>query len=140
MTMEIHVLALKIAGLLHLGLLWAGALMPGVVGLKEHTAKLPPFVRRLFWVYYTFLALCLLSFGTITFLHADKLAAGDALARALCVFLAVFWSIRFFVATFVFDLSPYLTTTFRRVGYQATNIVFAFLPVVYAWTAWRGGR
>ena len=140
MTTEIHVLALKFAGLLHLGLLWAGALMPGVVGLKEHTMKLPPFVRRLFWVYYSFLALCLLSFGTITFFCAETLVAGGVLARALCLFLAVFWAMRFFVATFVFDLSPYLTTTFRRVGYQATNIVFALLPVVYAWTAWRGGR
>jgi hypothetical protein len=33
--------------------------------------------------------------------------------------------------TFVFDMRPYLTNRFRRVGYHAINIVFAYLPIVY---------
>ena len=132
-------LMLKIAALMHVGLLWAGALMPRVVGLPKHTSSLPDFVRRLFWVYYTFLALCLLSFGVITFIYADALAAGTPLARGLCVFFAIFWTLRLIVATFVFKLEPYLTTRFRRIGYQATNIVFAYLPLIYGWAAWKGG-
>lgn len=139
MTTMNHELILKGAGLLHLGLLWAGALMPGVVGLKGHLSNLPEFVRRLFWVYYTFIALCLVSFGAITFFFAEGLAAGSPLARAVCVFLAVFWTVRLVAATFVFDLSPYLTNRFRRAGYHAINIVFALLPIVYAWTALKGG-
>jgi hypothetical protein len=129
---------LKVAAVMHLGLLWAGALMPGVVGLRNHTATLPPFVRRLFWVYYTFLGFCLLSFGALTFAFADVLASGAPVARGLCAFFAVFWTLRLAVATFVFDLRPYLTSPFRRVGYQATNIVFAYLPFVYAWAALKG--
>jgi hypothetical protein len=35
-------------------------------------------------------------------------------------------------------MRPYLTSTFRRLGYQAMNIVFAYLPVVYALAAWKG--
>jgi len=42
------VFLLQIAGLTHLGLIWAGILMPKVVGLKEHPVGLPPFLRRLF--------------------------------------------------------------------------------------------
>lgn len=133
-------LILQCAGVLHIGLLCAGALMPRAVKLRQNIAMLPPFIQRLFWVYYTFIALCLVSFGLITFIFAGQLAEGGGLARGLCVFLAVFWSIRLFAATFIFDVRPYLTNNLWRVGYQATNIVFAFLPVVYAWVAIKGGK
>jgi hypothetical protein len=125
-------LALRIAGVLHLGLMCAGLMMPRVVGMRRHLESLPPFIRQLFWVYYSFIALCLVAFSTITIVFAETLAAGGGLARALCAFFAVFWTLRLFAATFVFDMRPYLTTTPRRVGYQAINIVFAYLPVVYA--------
>ena len=77
-------LLLRFAGLLHLGLLCAGLMMPGVVGLRAHLAQLPSFIRRLFWVYYAFIGLCLVSFGILTFVLAGTLAEGSALARALC--------------------------------------------------------
>jgi len=125
------VLLLQIAGVLHLGLMAAGFLMPRVVSMRAHLATLPAFIRQLFWVYYTFIGLCLVSFSIITIVFADALADGGALARALCAFLAVFWLVRLFVATFVFDMRPYLTTRLRRIGYNAVNVVFAYLPVVY---------
>ena len=131
---------LQIAGILHLGLLCAGALMPRAVGLRTHLASLPIFIRRLFWVYYTFIGACLVSFGLITLTFAGTLAGGGALARAVCTFLAIFWTIRLVAATFVFDVRPYLTNGFWRLGYHATNVVFVYLPVVYAWTAMRSGR
>jgi hypothetical protein len=133
-------LALEIAGVLHLGLMCAGALMPGVVGMRSHLLALPPFIRRLFWVYYSFIGLCLLSFGTITVALAPALAAGGNLARALCIFLAAFWTLRLVAATFIFDMRPYLTNTSRRIDYHAINSVFIYLPIVYAWAAWKGGR
>jgi hypothetical protein len=134
------VLLLQFAGLMYLGLICAGALMPRAVNLKTNLAVLPPFIRRLFWVYYTFIGLCLVSFGLMTFAYAGTLAAGGGLARALCMFLALFWTIRLIAATFIFDVRPYLTNRFWRLGYHATNIVFVYLPVVYAWAAWKGGR
>jgi hypothetical protein len=133
------VLLLQIAGILYLGLMCAGALMPRAVNLRANLTPLPPFIRRLFWVYYAFIGLCLASFGLITVLFAPTLAAGGGLARALCIFLALFWTVRLVAATFVFDVRPYLTNSFWRLGYQATNIAFIYLPVVYAWVAWKGG-
>ncbi len=130
-------LLLQFAGVLHLGLACAGGLMPRAVNLRTHIAVLPPFIRQLFWVYYTFIGLCLISFGLITFAFAGTLAAGSHLARALCLFLAVFWTVRLFAATFLFDVRPYLTNHFWRLGYHATNIVFAYLPVVYAWATFK---
>jgi len=134
--MRIHLaVLLQIAGVLHLGLMCAGLMMPGVVRMRWHLATLPPFIRQLFWVYYTFIGLCLASFSLITIVFADTLASGGALARALCVFFAVFWTLRLIVATRVFDMEPYLTNRFRRIGYRVINIVFAYLPVVYALAA-----
>ena len=131
------VLALQIAGVLHLGLMSAGLLMPRVVQMRSHLAALPPFIRQLFWVYYSFIALCLAGFCVITIAFADTLAAGGNLARALCAFFAVFWTLRLFAATFVFDMRPYLTSSYRRLGYHAINIVFAYLPIVYVLAATR---
>src|SRR6516225_5775987 len=104
---------LQIAGLLHLGLICAGLLMPRVVGLPAHLAVLPKFIRQLFWVYYSFIGLCLVSFGLITILFAGTLAAGGPLAVAVCLFFAAFWTLRLVAATFVFDLRPYLTNGYR---------------------------
>src|SRR6266446_5636976 len=133
-------LLLQIAAILHLGLLGAGLMMPAVVNLRAHLAVIPTFIGRLFWVYYSFIGLCLVSFGCLTFTLAGTLAGGSILARALCVFFAAFWTLRLIAATFIFDLSPYLTNVFRRIGYHATNIVFIYLPVVYLLAACKGGR
>jgi hypothetical protein len=133
------IILLKLAGLLHLGLIWAGATMPRTVGLRGHIAGLPPFIRNLFWVYYTFIGLMLVSFGLMTFVFAREMAGGEPVARGLCWFLTAFWALRLAVATFVFDVRPYLATWLYRVGYHATNIVFGLLVVVYAWVALNGG-
>ena len=122
-------LLLQVAGVMHRGLMRAGLLMPKVVNMRAHLAGLPPFLRQLFWVYYSFIGLCLVSFSVITIVFAETLASGSTLARALCLFFAVFW-LRLLVATFVFDMRPYLTSTSRRVGYHALNLVFVYLQVV----------
>jgi hypothetical protein len=134
MTMNLTRL-LQIAGVLYLGLMCAGLLMPRVVEMRRHLAVLPPFIRQLFWVYYSFIALCLVGFSIITVAFAGTLAAGGTLARALCVFLALFWTLRWIAGTFIFDMRPYLTSGPRRLGYHAINLVFAYLPVVYALAA-----
>ena len=130
-------LLLQVAGVMHLGLMSAGLLMPKIVNMRAHLAGLPAFIRQLFWVYYSFIALCLVGFSVITVVFAETLASGGTLARALCVFFAVFWMLRLLVATFVFDMRPYLTSTARRVGYHALNGVFVYLPVVYLLAATR---
>ena len=132
-------LLLQIAGALHLGLVCAGASMPRAVGLRNHIASLPPFIRRLFLVYFVFIGLMLVGFGSLTFFFAGSMAAGEPMARALCVMMLVFWMIRLFVAAFVFDVRPYLTNWFYRLGHRATNLVFVYLVVIYGIVLWRGG-
>jgi len=73
-------LALKLAALTHLGLVAAGALMPCATGLWSECAKLAPFPRTLFRVYYAFIGLCLFSFGLGSWIFARELASGSPLA------------------------------------------------------------
>ena len=127
-------LALKFAALMHLGLIAAGALMPRATGLWRECAKLAPFPRTLFRVYYAFIGLCLVSFGLGSWVFAPELASGTAFARAVCGFLAAFWAIRL-IAALVLDVRPYLVNGWWRLGYHATNVVFSTLPFVYAWAA-----
>jgi hypothetical protein len=132
-------LLLQVAGVLHIGLIAAGLLMPRVVNLRVNLASLPAFIRRLYWVYYSFIGLCLFSFGSLSFGLAAALAAGGPLSRAVCAFFAAFWTLRLIAATFVFDVSPYLTRPLLRLGYHATNVAFIYLPIVYALAAWKAG-
>ncbi len=100
MNATVLVLLLQVAGVLHLGLVWAGASLPRVVHLGAHLAVLPEFIRRLVWVYYAFIGFCLVGFGGISFFHAEALASGVPLARAVCGFLCGFWTVRFIVVLF----------------------------------------
>jgi hypothetical protein len=130
---------LQIAGILHIGLLCAGASMPKAVNFRGHIGALPPFLRQLFLVYFSFIALMLVGFGLMTFVFAHSMAAGEPIARALCILMTVFWGVRLIVAAFIFEVKPYLTNWFYRLGYQATNLVFVYLVVVYALAVWKGG-
>jgi len=130
---------LQIAGLLHLCLICAGASMPRAVNLRQHLAALPPLLRQLFFVYFSFIGLMLVGFGVLTFLFAPAMAAGEPVARGLCVLLTAFWSLRLF-AVFVFDVRPYLTNWIYRLGYYAINLIFLYLLAVYVLAAWKGGR
>jgi hypothetical protein len=133
-------LLLQLAGLAHIGLIAAGSAMPRVVNLRSHIATLPNFIRQLFWVYYSFIGLCLVSFGAISFLLAERLSDGGPLARGICLFLFAFWTLRLIAATFIFDVHPYITTRAWQLAYQATNIVFIYLPIVYLIAACKGAR
>ena len=139
MNSSILTLLLQIAAILHIGLLCAGASMPRAVNLRGHLASLPPFLRQLFMVYFSFIALMLIGFGLLTFLFAHAMAAGEPIARALCVLITVFWGMRLIAAAFIFDVRPYLTNWVYRLGYQATNVVFIYLVAVYALAVWKGG-
>jgi hypothetical protein len=135
--MTTEIILLKLAALTHLGLIAAGLLMPKVTGVWIDAKKMSPFAQGLFRTYYLFIGLCLVSFGLGSWIFATELASGTTLARAVCGFLALFWTIRLAAAIWILDVNPYLTDIWRKVGYQLTNIVFGSLPFLYAWLALR---
>jgi hypothetical protein len=130
-------IVLKFASLAHIGLVAAGILMPWATGIWKEVARLSPFARGLFKTYYCFIGLCLVSFGLGSWIFATELAAGSAIGRSICGFLAVFWLVRLVAAIWILDVSPYLTNALWRLGYYATSVVFGLLPFAYTWLAVR---
>jgi hypothetical protein len=122
-------------GLLHIVILIASALTPRVLDWRSNLATLHPFLRRLFWVYGSFIVLVIVSFGALTLFHADELASGAPLDRSICVVIAIFWLARLAVQFFVFDAKPFLTTTFLRIGYHGLTLLFAALVFIYGCAA-----
>jgi hypothetical protein len=130
---------LQLAGLMHVGLLCAGIMMPRAVEMRSHVGTLPPFLRNLFWTYYLFIGGCIIGFGAVTFFMAEEIANGGLMARTVAGFLAVFWIARLAVAGFVFRMEPYLTNGMFRAGYALVNGVFVYLVIVYALAAFGVG-
>ena len=126
---------LQLAAALQLSILIASVLTPRVLDWRTNLAPLHPFLRKLFWVYGVFIVLTIIAFASLTFLHADAMAAGEPVARSLCGFIAIFWSLRLAVQLFVFDARPFLTNRFYKLGYHALTVAFAALVLIYAWAA-----
>jgi hypothetical protein len=122
---------LLFGGILHFVILIASALTPRVLDWRANLAALHPFLRRLFWVYGSFIVLVIVSFGTLTLVNADELVSGAPLSRWVCGIIAIFWLARLAVQFFVFDAKPFLTTTFLRLGYHGLTLLFFALVFIY---------
>lgn len=129
------VTVLQTGGLLHFGILVASALAPRALNWRGHLAPLPPLLRQMFWVYGAFIVLVIVSFGTLSLVHAGALAEATPLARSLCAVIALFWAARLGVQFFVFDAKPFLTNALYRIGYHGLTVVFALLVALYGWGA-----
>ncbi len=139
-TLETHI---RIAGLLQFVILVASAHVPIALDWRCELAKLSPFLRRLFWVYGVFIVLSIVGMALLCSLYSGELAGGAIqngassparswdLPRALCAFIAVFWSARLAVQLFVFDAKPILTTRYLRTGYHGLTLIFVYLSAVF---------
>lgn len=132
MTLE---LILRLAGALHFVILIASALTPRMLDWRNGLAPLHPFLRRLFWVYGVFITIVIAAFGVLALRHAPEMAAGEPVARSLCVFIAIFWSARLFVQFFVFDAQPFLTRWWIAAGYHSLTLAFICLTAVFTYAA-----
>ena len=140
-------LLLQLAAALQLLILIASALTPRVLDWRTNLTPLHSFLRKLFWVYGAFIVMVIIAFATLTFRHADAMAAREPVARSLCAFIAIFWGARLFVQFAIFDTNSVVATALcrragasterggyiplLRLGYHALTIIFAFLVFVY---------
>lgn len=131
---------LQLAAALQLSILIASSLTPRALDWRSNLRSLHPFLRRLFWVYGVFIVMVIIAFAALTFRHADAMAAGEPVARSLCVFIALFWAARLFVQFFIFDARPFLTSWIYKIGYHALSVIFSLLVLVYGWVSLYPGK
>ena len=85
---------LWLAGAGLLCVLIASALVPVRLNWRDEFQKLSPLHRQMYWVYGGYIVLSIVAFGLITLTSAAELASGDKLARAFCLYVAVFLTVR----------------------------------------------
>ncbi len=129
---------LQFAGVLHLAILAASALVPRTLDWKRNLATLHPFLRQLFWVYGAFIVLTIIGFATVTLRYSAILVSGEPLARGVCGLIAGFWLARLLVQWFVFDCREFLTNAWLKTGYHALTVAFSYLTAIYGWLALGG--
>lgn len=73
--------------------------------------------------------------GAISLTCAEELAAGSRLARAVCIYGALFWGRLSLQA--VFGVKPHLTAWWLSAGYHTLTVLFLFNAAVYCFAALR---
>jgi hypothetical protein len=127
-----------LTGALQLCVLIASAIVPSVLNLKIVLRDLPLLVRQLFWVYGGYVVLSILSLGLICLLAADDLAEPTILARAFCIYGALFWGIRLGLQpVLAAGAQPYLSDIRLKIGRHLLTLVFIALTLLYAVAAFR---
>lgn len=126
---------LFLAGIGQLGVLVASSLVPARLNWRTILRDLPKLVRQLFWVYGGYTVMSIIALGLICLTCSAELAAGTRLARAFCVYGALFWGVRLSLQT-VLEARPFLTTWWLRAGYHLLTCLFVSFTAVYAVAAW----
>ena len=123
---------IQVGGGAQLAVLLASALVPRTLEWRKELQPLPRIVRQLFWVYGGYVVLAIVGQGLLCLCLSRELASGTPLARAVCGYMALFWTIRLALAT-VLDARPYLTSWPFRVGYHLLTVAFTIFVAVFAW-------
>lgn len=122
------------AGIGQLCVLIASALVPLRLDWRHALEPLPRLLRQLVWVYGGYVVLSIVALALISIFNAAELAAGSGLARAFCLYVAVFWGVRLSLQA-VLDVKQHLTTWWLKLGYHALTVLFASFTAIYVWAA-----
>lgn len=133
MNDHLHLFILA-AGIGQLSVLVASALVPLRLNWKEVFEALPRLHRQMYWVYGGYVVLSIVALALISIFNARELASGTGLARSFCIYVAVFWCVRFSLQWYL-DVKEHLTTWWLSLGYHLLTLLFASFIIVYIWAA-----
>lgn len=125
------------AASLHLLILTASFQVPSRLRWREELPLLSSFNRKLMWTYGLFIVLCIVGFSVLTFSFHDRFVHGEALARGLAGFIAIFWLLRVIVDCFYFDHRDWPEGPQFVAGHALLTSLFSFLVLVYGIVALR---
>jgi uncharacterized membrane protein YhaH (DUF805 family) len=126
-----------LAGIGQLSVLIASALVPIRLNWQREFQSLSKLHRQMYWVYGGYVVMSIVAFALISIFNSQELAAGDSLARAFCLYVALFWGVRL-VLQGVLDVKPHLVTWWLKAGYHSLTLLFLFFTLLYGWSAVHG--
>jgi len=127
---------LRLAGLGQFSILIASSIVPFRLNWKQDLASLPTLHRQMYWTYGGYVVLGIVALAGMCVWCAEELASGSRLGRAVCAYGAVFWGVRLSLQA-VFDVTPFLTATWLRLGYHTLTGLFLFFTIIYLWAAFQ---
>lgn len=128
---------IRLAGVAQLSILIASSLVPFKLNFKRDLASLSVLHRQLYWIYGGYVVMGIVTLGAISLTCADELAGGSRLAKAVCVYGALFWGVRLCLQA-VMDVKEHLTAWWLTVGYHTLTLLFLFNAAVYGYAAFVG--
>jgi len=134
MTHELLPTLITAAGIGQLCVLIASALVPFRMNWRTELRSLSRLHRQMYWVYGGYVVLSILAFALLSLFNARELAGGGALARGICLYVAIFWGVRV-VLQAVFDVKEHLTAWWLKAGYAVLTLLFASFTIIYGWAA-----
>jgi CBS domain containing-hemolysin-like protein len=126
---------IQAAGLIQLGISASSLAIPWLLGWKEEVARLRPLTKRVFWTYAGYILVTNISFGLLSLLMPEQLAAHTPLAIAVAGFIALYWLSRLVIQITVFDRVESPKEPLFRVARLLYLAAFTSLVVVYSMTA-----
>ena len=135
--MDKMILAIRVAGGIHLAIIAANIPLPGKLRVRRHLATVPAFIRQIFFVHWAYIVLVLGFFSALCLGFPAQLASGAGLGRFLSGFLAVFWLLRIVLQWTYYDRE--LRRQNRGLDAMYT-LALVVLSVVFSLAAMGGGN
>ena len=97
------ILAIRVAGGIHLAIIAANVPLPGKLKVRQHLAEVPNFIRQIFFVHWLYIVLVLGLFSALCLFFPAELAGCSLLGRFLSGYMAVFWLLRIVLQVTYYD-------------------------------------
>ncbi len=121
-----------ICGIGHFGLCLGSLSIPRAMGWSRYLATLDPLMRQLFWTYAAYILVINLSFGLVSTIAPKELLNGSFLAKAITLFIAIYWLARIGIQFFYFDRSHAPKGLVYRVGEIMLLFLFFAFAIIYS--------
>lgn len=113
---------------------WVRRILDWDAGIQAMPARLN---QQIAHTYSRYIQALNLAFGIITILLADAFLAEPRLGAALALLLVIYWGGRTLIALFHYDISEVTARQpLFRIGNYGFNLLFAYMAMTYAITAW----
>lgn len=130
------VLLLKLAGYFQIALCAGSLFIPHLLNWKEELKPVHKIIRQMFWVYAVYIFTFNLSFGLISVIGAEELVSKSFLARAITVFIFLYWLGRLMIQFFILDTGQAPKGFIYSAGKIGLTLMFIFLTAIYGWISY----
>lgn len=103
MKTEIMELGIFWCGIGHIALGIGSLYIPKALNWETHLAVLPPLLKQMFWTYAGYILVINLCFGVISVFGSHELLNQSFLAKAITLFIGIYWLTRVAIQFFYFD-------------------------------------